>query len=96
MKLISVVTKTKIKKITGSVKIEIKPFNPSASVEKDEGAEDSNSKYHDENWKEKIRREPFKPLMDPEVVKEFLLGDYCLHGGTGWWKYEFCFGKCKC
>jgi len=31
--------------------------------------------------------------MDPEVVKEFLLGDYCLHGGTGWWKYEFCYGN---
>ena len=31
--------------------------------------------------------------MDPEVVKAFLLGDYCLHGGTGWWKYEFCYGK---
>ena len=50
-------------------------------------------KYREENWKEKIRREPFKPLMDPEVVKAFLLGDYCLHGGTGWWKYEFCYGK---
>jgi hypothetical protein len=43
--------------------------------------------------KETLRREPFKPLMDPEVVKEFLLGEYCLHGGTGWWKYEFCYGK---
>jgi endoplasmic reticulum lectin 1 len=26
-------------------------------------------------------------------VKEFLVGDYCLYGGSGWWKYEFCYGK---
>lgn len=31
--------------------------------------------------------------MDPEVVKEFLRGEHCLFGGTGWWKYEFCYGK---
>ena len=37
--------------------------------------------------------QPFKPLMDPEVVKQFLKGDYCLYGGMGWWKYEFCYGK---
>ena len=86
---------------SGSVKIEIKPFNPTGSVDKadatgnrnNEDEEDDSSKYRDENWKEKLRREPFKPLMDPEVVKEFLLGDYCLHGGTGWWKYEFCYGN---
>ena len=34
-----------------------------------------------------------KPLMDPQVVQEFLLGQYCLYGGTGWWKYEFCYGQ---
>jgi endoplasmic reticulum lectin 1 len=28
-----------------------------------------------------------------QVVKEFLRGDYCLYGGAGWWKYEFCYGK---
>lgn len=43
-------------------------------------------------WKETVR-EPFKPLMDPQVVKEFLKGEYCLYGGSGWWKYEFCYGK---
>jgi len=31
--------------------------------------------------------------MDPQVVKEFLKGEYCLYGGSGWWKYEFCYGK---
>ena len=28
-----------------------------------------------------------------QVVKEFLKGEYCLYGGSGWWKYEFCYGK---
>lgn len=28
-----------------------------------------------------------------KVVKEFLRGEYCLYGGSGWWKYEFCYGK---
>ena len=31
--------------------------------------------------------------MSPQVVKEFLRGEYCLYGGSGWWKYEFCYGK---
>ncbi|XP_020296606.1 endoplasmic reticulum lectin 1 [Pseudomyrmex gracilis] len=26
-------------------------------------------------------------------VQSFLNGKYCLHGGTGWWKYEFCYGR---
>lgn len=34
-----------------------------------------------------------KPLMDPQVVQEFLLGQYCLYGGSGWWKFEFCYGQ---
>ncbi|XP_060821467.1 endoplasmic reticulum lectin 1 isoform X2 [Bombus pascuorum] len=25
-------------------------------------------------------------------VKNFLSGENCLHGGNGWWKYEFCYG----
>ncbi|KAJ3609865.1 hypothetical protein NHX12_021959 [Muraenolepis orangiensis] len=32
-------------------------------------------------------------LTDDQLVKEFLSGSYCLHGGVGWWKYEFCYGK---
>ena len=30
---------------------------------------------------------------DKQVVREFLSGDYCFQGGTGWWKHEFCFNK---
>lgn len=26
-------------------------------------------------------------------VKNFLSGKNCLHGGNGWWKYEFCYGR---
>ena len=33
------------------------------------------------------------PVFDPKLVEDFLAGDYCLHGGTGWWRYEFCYGK---
>ncbi|CAF0889850.1 unnamed protein product [Brachionus calyciflorus] len=28
-----------------------------------------------------------------EIVKSFLNGDSCLNGGSGWWKFEICFGK---
>ncbi|XP_068632451.1 endoplasmic reticulum lectin 1 isoform X2 [Battus philenor] len=26
-------------------------------------------------------------------IEAFLNGENCLNGGTGWWKYEFCYGK---
>ncbi|KAM9069108.1 endoplasmic reticulum lectin 1 isoform X1 [Sarcophilus harrisii] len=32
-------------------------------------------------------------LTDDQLIKEFLRGSYCFHGGVGWWKYEFCYGK---
>ncbi|KAM8859871.1 endoplasmic reticulum lectin 1 [Spinachia spinachia] len=32
-------------------------------------------------------------LTDDQLIKEFLSGSYCLHGGVGWWKYEFCYGR---
>uniref|UniRef100_A0A672KWG6 Endoplasmic reticulum lectin n=1 Tax=Sinocyclocheilus grahami TaxID=75366 RepID=A0A672KWG6_SINGR len=32
-------------------------------------------------------------LTDEQLINEFLSGSYCLHGGVGWWKYEFCYGK---
>ncbi|XP_075592135.1 endoplasmic reticulum lectin 1 isoform X2 [Dermatophagoides farinae] len=27
------------------------------------------------------------------IIAKFLRGEYCLTGGSGWWKYEFCYGK---
>ncbi|KAL6101716.1 erlec1 [Pungitius sinensis] len=32
-------------------------------------------------------------LTDDQLINEFLSGSYCLHGGVGWWKYEFCYGR---
>ncbi len=81
----------------GSVKIEIKPVNPNpAGTAAEDDMDDEELEQHkEENWPRSGRdsRQPLQPLMDPEVVKEFLLGEYCLYGGTGWWKYEFCYGK---
>lgn len=71
------------------MKIEIKKVNIDGEDLEDHHDGDVSNK--DEKWHES-HREPIKPLMDPQVVKEFLKGDYCLHGGTGWWKYEFCYG----
>lgn len=43
------------------------------------------------------RVKQFPPLSsindDISQVKSFLEGRNCLTGGTGWWKYEFCYGK---
>ncbi|KAJ0175790.1 hypothetical protein K1T71_008949 [Dendrolimus kikuchii] len=40
---------------------------------------------------------PEKPTLpritDDTPVRAFLYGENCLNGGTGWWKYEFCYGK---
>lgn len=36
---------------------------------------------------------PTQPTFDPKLVQDFLAGDHCLNGGTGWWKYELCYGK---
>lgn len=30
---------------------------------------------------------------DTSNIENFLEGKHCLTGGTGWWKYEFCYGK---
>ncbi|XP_050303191.1 endoplasmic reticulum lectin 1 isoform X2 [Anthonomus grandis grandis] len=32
-------------------------------------------------------------VSDPSPVQEFLQGTHCLYGGTGWWQFEFCYGK---
>jgi len=28
-----------------------------------------------------------------KILNDFLAGDFCLRGGQGWWRYEFCYGK---
>ncbi|ERL88683.1 endoplasmic reticulum lectin 1 [Dendroctonus ponderosae] len=32
-------------------------------------------------------------VADTNPVKAFLAGKQCLYGGTGWWKFGFCYGK---
>ncbi len=75
----------------GTVKIDIRPYDQGS--ETDSELEEAVEQNRDSNWPKRSPRQPFKPLMDPQVVKEFLMGDYCLYGGTGWWKYEFCYGE---
>lgn len=43
------------------------------------------------NEKEHLSK-PESPI-DTSPVESFLSGKYCLNGGSGWWKYEFCYGK---
>ncbi len=75
----------------GRVKIEIKQVRPDDSDFDDDEELES---HKDANWPNReSRRQPFKPLMDPGIVRDFLAGEYCLYGGTGWWKYEFCYGR---
>ncbi|KAJ6646892.1 Endoplasmic reticulum lectin 1 [Pseudolycoriella hygida] len=50
------------------------------------------------NLEEIMSKEPKIPkittkIHDTTPVQEFLNGKNCLTGGTGWWKYEFCYGK---
>jgi len=77
----------------GQVKIEIRPVQVDIDgIDGEEDLQDTIDRIREGQWKE-TKREPFKPLMDPQVVKQFLKGEYCLYGGSGWWKYEFCYGK---
>ncbi|KAK7506836.1 hypothetical protein BaRGS_00001687 [Batillaria attramentaria] len=32
-------------------------------------------------------------LTDKQVLRDLLSGDYCLQGGSGWWKHEVCLGR---
>jgi len=34
-----------------------------------------------------------KQSKDHQILKDFFEGRYCIQGGTGWWKHEFCYGK---
>lgn len=42
--------------------------------------------------KDDLMKAPETPI-DMSPVESFLAGKNCLNGGTGWWKYEFCYGK---
>ncbi|RWS23527.1 endoplasmic reticulum lectin 1-like protein, partial [Leptotrombidium deliense] len=40
-----------------------------------------------------VTNEKPKLNYDSKTLRSFLNGEFCLRGGTGWWKYEFCYGK---
>jgi endoplasmic reticulum lectin 1 len=78
----------------GQVKIEIRP---SEAMEESRDTQNNENgfqatKIKTEKWREP-QRMPFKPVMDAQIVKQFLKGEHCLVGGSGWWKYQFCYGK---
>uniref|UniRef100_A0A1I8BP82 Endoplasmic reticulum lectin 1 n=1 Tax=Meloidogyne hapla TaxID=6305 RepID=A0A1I8BP82_MELHA len=51
------------------------------------------SKEHSQE-KQEFFKEPESPPNELEqIVKGFFRGTVCLHGGSGWWKYEVCYGK---
>jgi len=33
------------------------------------------------------------PNIDKSAIQDFLRGTFCFKGGTGWWRFEFCYGK---
>lgn len=64
----------------GRVRVEIRSVD---IVDKHNGAEDSVNLLIDQNV----------TPAESNSVQSFLSGKNCLHGGNGWWKYEFCFGR---
>ncbi|XP_026732359.1 endoplasmic reticulum lectin 1 isoform X1 [Trichoplusia ni] len=62
------------------LKFELHPLN-----EDEELVEDSKTQL--------LERKPLTVMTDDSPARAFLNGENCLNGGTGWWKYEFCYGK---
>ncbi|KAI8422737.1 hypothetical protein MSG28_006496 [Choristoneura fumiferana] len=40
-----------------------------------------------------VAEKPLPMISDDSPTRAFLNGENCLNGGTGWWKYEFCYGQ---
>lgn len=51
--------------------------------------------FNSDDGIEKLKQFPPLSSLNDDItqVKNFLEGKNCLTGGTGWWKYEFCYGK---
>jgi hypothetical protein len=50
----------------------------------------------EENVRQQHQQQPLGNLgsdVDREFLQGFLSGRECLPGGTGWWRYEICYGK---
>ncbi|XP_058826266.1 endoplasmic reticulum lectin 1 isoform X2 [Topomyia yanbarensis] len=85
----------KYQKLTDNpIKIELFPNDmPAIDNENRKGPNENGPGEEDNNnlmdgFVKKIRKnKELKPLL------EFLDGSYCLTGGSGWWKFELCYGK---
>jgi len=42
---------------------------------------------------ESIGNSQIGKTTDLLLLRQFLSGEHCLTGGTGWWRHEFCYGK---
>lgn len=56
-------------------------------------SEDENLIDDSSNARQDIVQRALPVITDDSPVRAFLNGENCLNGGTGWWKYEFCYGK---
>jgi len=77
---------------TGSVKLKVVSEGHKA-VPDSEDVEATTTEPILDTPKVKLNLFPPQPSIDQKLVEDFLNGDYCLHGGSGWWKYEFCYGR---
>ncbi|KAG7213892.1 hypothetical protein KM043_003097 [Ampulex compressa] len=62
------------------VRVEIHPVNV---IDKHSNFHDSGNALTDQGFSS----------AEVSPVRNFLSGKNCLHGGNGWWKYEFCYGR---
>uniref|UniRef100_A0A131YYR0 Endoplasmic reticulum lectin 1 n=1 Tax=Rhipicephalus appendiculatus TaxID=34631 RepID=A0A131YYR0_RHIAP len=78
---------------------ETSPENPIQCVAQDGAPRKPKGLWTEQAQQQLIPPEPLPPQPPPtsekmtQLVQDFLAGSYCLTGGAGWWKYEFCYGK---
>lgn len=45
------------------------------------------------NAKKQQATSPKAKVLDQQLADDFWSGKTCLYGGSGWWQYEFCYGR---
>lgn len=78
---------------TDDIIIEVSPSGSSATTQQPSNQQPSPKQTT--SYKQTSRKQDatIGPMADKQLLRDFLNGDYCLHGGGGWWKHEFCYGK---
>lgn len=66
-------------------------LNEMPQVEKEQ-EEDSEGEPTRDDYR-RVEGAGISKQTDNALLKEFLSGDFCLKGGSGWWKYEYCYGR---